>query len=384
MGVTLVPQPVRGLALLALLNTSADAALLPLLPALSRDMQLSGPQAGALVATTTVVSLVVALPVARLAATVGVRPLLLAAALLMPVALLAMAAAPGLGWLLVARSLFGMSFALTYVISPGVAAIRVPGAAGTAALGAAAGAGWLLGPMCAGLLAGVWGWRPALLVMAALTIPATIPFLRPGSRELVTKPLALRELVELARTTPAIAWSAAVAGLLGAVTGTIAVLVPTLLAANGIGPAGIGAAVTVSSVVWIVASTCAGHMRRLRVGLSPVGATVAALALVTALPVLSASTAVLVGFLVLAAACRAPLGALIYPLATRAVNGETGGTAIGGLLHLAWAAAGLAAPLLAGAAMQQGLERAAFAAVCLAAVCVSAGILSTSRRLAPA
>lgn len=382
MGVTLVPQPVRGLALLALLNTSADAALLPLLPAISDDMALSGAQAGVLVATTTVVSLLIALPVARLAATVGVRPLLLAAALLMPVSLLAMAAAPGLWWLLAARSLFGASFALTYVISPGVAAIRVPGAAGTAALGAAAGAGWLFGPMCAGLLAGVWGWRSALLVIAALTIPAAIPFLRRGRQELVTKPLPLRDLVELTRTTPAVAWSAAVAALLGAVTGTIAVLVPTLLAANGMGPAGIGAAVTVSSVVWVVASTCAGQIRRIRVGLTQIGATVAALALVTVLPVLSASTAVLVGFLVLAAACRAPLGALIYPLATRAVNGETGGTAIGGLLHLAWAAAGLAAPLLAGAAMQQGLERVAFAAVCLAAVFVAAGILGASRRLA--
>jgi predicted MFS family arabinose efflux permease len=254
----------------------------------------------------------------------------------------------------------------------------VPGAAGTAALGAAAGAGWLLGPLCAGLLATVWGWRPALLVMAVLTLPAATPFLRGGRRELVSKPLALRELVELARTTPAIAWSAAVAGLLGAVTGTIAVLVPTLLAANGIGPAGIGAAVMVSSVVWIVASACAGRIRRLRIGLPQIGAAVAALALVTALPVLSGSTAVLVGFLVLAAACRAPLGALIYPLATRSVKGEVGGAAIGSLLHLAWAAAGL----LAGAAMQEGFERAAFAAVCLVAVGVATGILGTSRRLA--
>jgi MFS family permease len=379
--VHLVPPPVRALALLALLNASADAAFLPLVPAIRDDLALTGLQTGALLAATTLAALVATLPASALAARRGARPVLLAAALLMPVSLLVMAAAPGLSWLLAGRWLFGLSFAVAWSIAPGVAATRLPGAAGTASLLAASGIGWLLGPVAAGALASVWGWRAPLVVAAVVTVPAALPFVRRGSRAETARAFGLRELLALARTSPAVGWSLAVAALLGVVTGTIGVLVPTLLADNGVGTAGIGAAVTVSAAVWVAAAAGSGRIGRARIGLGAVGSAVAVLALASAVPVASLSTTALVGFLVLAAACRAPLGALIYPLAARASDGERGATAVASLLNLAWAVAALGAPVLAGAALQQGLERLVFAGVCVAGALVAAGMLTTSRRL---
>jgi MFS family permease len=382
--VLLVPRPIRGLALLALLNAAADAAFLPLVPAVRDDLELSGVETGALLAATTLAALCCTLPVGALAARRGPRPLLLGAALLMPLALCVMATAPGLGVLLVGRVLFGLSFTVAWTVAPAAAAVRVPGARGTAALLAVAGLGWLVGPVGAGAAASACGWRVPLLGLAVLTLPAALPFLRGENERIVRRPVRLARLATLVRRSPAVAWAAVVSGLLGAVTGVIGILVPTLLAANGVGPAGVGAAVTASAVVWTAAATGAGRLARPRIGLPVLGATVAALAACWILPVVSRSTVVLVGFLVLAAACRAPLGALVYPLAARAVTGEAEATAVAGVLNVSWAGAALAAPLLAGLAAQQGLERMAFAVVCLGAGLVALGILASARRSVPA
>jgi predicted MFS family arabinose efflux permease len=379
-----IPAPVRPLAVLALLNACADAAFLPLLPAIRDDFGLSGAETGSLLAATTFAALVATMPLSALAARVGARPVLLAAAALMPLSLLAMAAAPGLPWLLAGRILFGLSFAVTWSIAPGVASARVPGAAGTASLLAVSGLGWLVGPVASGALASVAGWRIPLVAAAVASAPAVLPFLRPAPREATEPAVRLGALLALVRTSPAVRWSAAVAALLGIVTGAIGVLVPTLLADNGVGPAGVGLAVTVSAVVWVGAAAGSGHIRGSRIGVRTVGATVAVLAVAWALPVASLSTVTLVGFLVVAAACRAPLGALIYPLASRGVSGERGATAIAGLLNIVWAVAALGAPVLAGAAVQAGLERAAFGAVCLAAATLAVGMLATSRPVATA
>lgn len=381
---TLVPAPVRSLALLALVNALADAAFLPLVPAIRDDLRLTGAQTGALLAATTVAALVGTIPVAQLGARIGARPLLLAAAMLMPISLAGMALAPGLWALLAARMLFGLSFTVNWAITPGLAASRVSGARGTAALLAVSGVGWLVGPMAAGVLTSLWGWRVPLALIALLAVPTALPFLRRGTPERVGGSLSLREAFALATTSAPVAWSAAVAALLGLVTGAIGVLVPTLLADNGMSPAGIGAAVTLSSVVWIAAAAGSGRITRPLIGLRLVGLTVAALAACWALPVLSLSNAALTGFLVLAAACRAPLGALIYPLATRASDGEGSATTIASVLNVAWAMPALVAPLLAGVAMEQGLARATFAAVCVVAAAIAVGMLGTARRLAAA
>lgn len=382
--VTLVPHAVRSLALLALVTSAADAALLPLLPSISDDLDLSGVQAGALFTATTVAVVVAAVPVGQLGARHGAHLLLLAAAALVPVALLGMALAPGLPSLLAARVVLGLSFTVMWSLGPALAAARVPGARGTAPLIAASGIGWLIGPVVSGALAAALGWRAPLAILAAASLLAVGPFLRRGERESVGRPVPLRETFAIVRTSATAAWAAAICAVLGVITAATGILAPTVLAANGVGSAGIGLAVAASAVVWIVAAAGSGRIRRAWIDVRFVGAAMALLALCWALPVASLSSVAVVGFLLLTAACRALVNALLYPLGTQATHGEAGAAALVGLLNLAWAVPALVTPLLVGLAQEQGATRAVFAAVSALTVLVALGMLATPRPAAVA
>jgi MFS family permease len=186
-----IPASIRPVVLLAFANSVADAALLPLLPAIRDDLGLTGAETGAILAATTVTLLVATIPVGQFAARVGSRPLLILAAALVPVSLAAFAAAPTLGVLVAARIAFGLSFAITWSVGAAVATSRVRGAAGSAAILAISGLGWLVGPLVSGLLAGATSWRLPLAVGAIASVPLVLPFLR-GASDAPVQPVRLR------------------------------------------------------------------------------------------------------------------------------------------------------------------------------------------------
>lgn len=383
-GVRIVPATLRPIALLALANAAGDAALVPLVPAIRSDLRLTGIEVGVLFAATTLAVLVASVPAGQLAARVGARRLLLGASVLAPAALLLMAVAPSLAVLLAGRMAFGIAFAVFWSVAPAVAAARQPGASGSGAVIAFSGAGWLAGPLLAGLLADVAGWRAPLAAIAALSAPVALGFVRGAAADPIPRPVAMRSTLALLASSPAVAWSAATASLLGLVTGAIGVLVPTVLAANGVTATGIGVAVALASVVWVVSGFVAARMGGARIQVRFVGAAVAALAACWALPVVSLSSAAVVGFLVVAAACRALLGAVLYPLAAKSTTGESETASLSGVFNLAWAVPALVAPVLAGAAVEQGAARGAFAIVCVVAGIVALGMLAPGRRVATA
>jgi MFS family permease len=382
--VTIVPPALRSVALLALANSAGDAALVPLVPAIRADLRLDGIEVGVLFAATTLAVLVASVPAGQFAARFGARRLLLGASVLAPTALALMAAAPSLGVLLAGRIAFGVAFAVFWSVAPAVAAARQPGASGSGAVIAFSGAGWLAGPLLAGLLADLAGWRLPLVVIAVLSAPVALGFARGEETDTVARPVPMRSTLTLLLSTPTVAWSAATAALLGFVTGTIGVLVPTVLAANGVTASGIGVAVALASVVWVASGFVAARLGGARIRVRFVGAAVAALALCWAVPVVSLSSAAVVGFLVVAAACRALLGALLYPLAAASTAGESETASLTGVFNLAWALPALVAPVLAGAAVEQGAVRAAFALVCGVVAIVALGMLVPGRRVATA
>jgi predicted MFS family arabinose efflux permease len=383
-GMGLVPPSLRPLVLLALANAAGDAAIVPLAPAIRDDLGLSGVELGALFATTTLAVLLTSVPAGQLAARVGSRPLLLGSSLLAPLALGLMAASPSLSLLLAGRIAFGVAFAVFWSVAPAVAASRLPGASGSGPIVAASGVGWLAGPLVAGLLADVAGWRLPLVVIAVLSAPVALSFTRTVPRASVARPVPLRATAGLIASSATVAWAIATAALLGAVTGAIGVLVPTVLAENGLTAAGIGSAVAVASAVWVGAGLLASRIGGARIDVRLVGGAVAALAVCWALPLASLSSVAVVGFLVLAAACRALLGSVVYPLASGEAGGEAATASLSGVLNLAWALAALVAPLLAGAAVEQGAVRAAFAVVAALAALVAAGMLARGRSVATA
>ncbi len=376
----LVPAAVRPLGLLALANGAAEAAFLPLIPTIRDDLELSGAEVGAFFAASTFSVLVTSVPAGQLAARFGARWLLLASALLGPAALVLMAAAPGLSALLAARLLYGVAFAIIWSVAPGVAAARVPGAGGSGVVVAASGIGWLIGPALSGVLAQGFGWRIPLVVIAVATLPSALPFIRRPTHDTLARPVPLRETIALLSRSRRAAWAAVLSGLLGVVTGAIGVLVPTVLSENGVPASGIGFAIAVSAGVWALAAACSGRIGKGRIDVRLAGVAAAALAACWIVPLVSLSSAAVVGFLLLAAACRALLGTLVYPLGALSADGESGVAALSGLLNLAWAAPALIVPVLVGFAQEQGATRPVFGVVCLLVATVAAGILGSTRR----
>lgn len=383
MGVQRIPPSIRPVVLLAFANSAADAALLPLLPDVKADLGLTGAQTGAVLAASTLTALLATVPVGQLASRVGARPLLAVAAVLIPASLAGMALAPSLLALLAARVVFGVSFTVNWAVGASVATSRVRGAAGMASVIGLSGLGWLVGPLLSGGLGGAFGWRVPLAVGALLTVPLVVPFLRRGVDEAATRPVPLRETLRGVALSSRAGWALVLSALLGLVTGVIGVLVPTELADNGMSSAGIGGAVALSSVVWIAAAARVARIGPSRIDLRVVGIVTAFLAACWTLPALSLSSVSLVGFLVLAAAGRAMLGSLIYPLGAAGAD-EAATTSYAGLLNLAWAVPALVAPVLAGLAAEQGATRLAFAAVCALGAVAACGMLVAARTPAPA
>lgn len=376
-------SPLGPLVALAFANSAADAALLPLLPAIRRDLGLTALQTGAILSTTTLAMLATALPIGLLVGRIGARRLLLAAALLIPLSLALQAAAPGLPALLAGRFAFGVSFGVVWVVGPARAMADGRGAAGTGRLIAVSGAGWLVGPVLAGVLADAAGWRATFAALAVATAPvaALVALDRAPAASLAAA--RLRDAFAAVRHDRSAGGATLVSALLGVVTGISGLLAPLVLAANGLSAGEIGVVVGVSAAVWTAAAAVAGRVGPARTNVHALGVGAAALATAWLLPAISLSTAVVIGFLVVSAACRSSIGTLVYAVGAHGASGEASAAASVGVMNLAWGVAAFVSPLAAGAADSEAGVRTAFAAVALLALVLALWLLAP-RRPAPA
>lgn len=121
-----------------------------------------------------------------------------------------------------------------------------------------------------------------------------------------------------------------------------------------------------------------------RIDIRLVGAAVAALALSWLIPVVSLSTAAIVGFLLVSAAFRALLGTVIYVPVPLAVPSEALATPIVGVMNVAWAAMALTSPLAAGLVVGGSGVRWAFVGTAVTGFAVPAWMLVTRPGGAPA
>jgi len=376
----------RVLLALAVVNGVAEASLVPLLPSIRDDLDMTPVQAGIVLSATTLAMLVVAIPVGVAANRYGTRVPLVMAAGLIPIALLGQALAGSLVLLVAARFLFGLSFGIIWVIAPARAAAAGRGASGTGPLIAASGLGWLIGPVVAGGVADLAGWRIASLVLAAAALPL-IPLIaryaeprRTGER---LQRVRLGAALGLVRCDRAIAGAALVSALLGVVGGVSGLLLPLALAGNGLSAGGIGLAFGIAAAVWIAAAALVGRLRASAVHLRGVGVAVAVLAGAWLLPAFGLSTFALLAFLLVSTGCRSAINALNFAVGVRASSGDAAPAVIG-VMNLAWAMMALSTPLLAGLADGSAGVRAAFAVTGLAAACVATVLLAPRPRAAAA
>jgi predicted MFS family arabinose efflux permease len=376
----------RVLLVLAVVNGIAEASLVPLLPSIRDDLGLTSVQAGLVLSATTIAMLVVAMPVGGAVNRFGTRVPLVLAASLIPVALLGQALAGSLPLLVGARFFFGLSFGIIWVIAPARAAADGRGAGGTGPLIAASGLGWLIGPVVAGGVADLAGWRVASVVLALCALPL-VPLVaryaeprRSGER---LESVRLRAAFSLLRRNRAIAGAALVSGLLGVVGGVSGLLLPLALAGNGLSAGGIGLAFGISAAVWIASATLVGRLRASAVHLRGVGIAVAVLAGAWLLPAFGLSTLALIAFLLVSTGCRSTINALNFAVGVRASTGDSAPAVIG-VLNLSWAVMALSTPLLAGLADGSAGVRVAFAVTGLAAAAVAALLLVPRPRPAAA
>ncbi len=373
-------RPATDRALLALTaltfaNSVGDAAVIPILPALRRTLALDGLETGLVLSATTLAMLLAAVPIGLLTTRIGSRRLLLASSVLLPLSLLAQGLAPGLATMLGARVAFGLSFGILWTVGPTLAAGAGRGAAGTGRLIAASGAGWLVGPAFSGLVADISDPQVPFVLLAVLTAPLGLAFLRTGWTEEPAVRGRLRDAVAATRHERSLGGATLVTALLGIVTGVSGLVAPLVLAGNGLSPGAIGAAVALSAVVWIAGGTLATRLPAARIDAHLVGLAAALLAAAWLIPVLSLSTAAMVGFLVCSAAFRAVLNTTVYALARLNVPTDALAAPVVGVMNVAWAAMALTTPLAAGAAMGGVGARWAFVATALAGFAVAGWML---------
>ncbi|MCY7303020.1 MAG: MFS transporter [Thermoleophilia bacterium] len=368
----------RVLLALVVVNGVAEASIVPLLPSIRDDLGMTSVQAGLVLSATTIATLVIAMPVGVAANRFGTRVPLVIAAGLIPIALLGQALAASLPLLIGARLLFGLSFGIIWVIAPARAAAAGRGASGTGSMIAASGLGWLIGPVVAGGVADVAGWRIASLVLAVCALPL-VPLIaryaeprRTGER---LERVRLGAALGLVRRHRAIAGAALVSALLGVVGGVSGLLLPLALAGNGLSAGGIGLVFGISAAVWIAAAALVGRLRASAVHLRGVGVAVAVLAGAWLLPAFGLSTFALLAFLLVSTGCRSAINALNFAVCVRASSGDSA-PAVVGVMNLAWAVTALSTPLLAGLADGSAGVRTAFALTGLAAAAVAVLLLA--------
>ena len=372
----------RVLLALVVVNGVAEASIVPLLPSIRDDFGMTSVQAGLVLSATTIAMLVVAMPVGVAANRFGTRVPLVIAASLVPIALLGQALADSLPLLIGARLVFGLSFGIIWVIAPARAAASGRGASGTGPMIAASGLGWLIGPVVAGGVADMAGWRTASLVLAAGALPL-IPLIaryaeprRTGER---LERVRLWAALGLVRRNRSIAGAALVSALLGVVGGVSGLLLPLALAGNGLSAGGIGLAFGISAAVWIAAAALVGRLRASAVHLRGVGVAVAVLSGAWLLPAFGLSTFALLVFLLVSTGCRSAINALNFAVGVRASSGDSAPAVIG-VMNLAWAVMALSTPLLAGLAEGSSGVRIAFAVTGLAAAAVAVLLLAPRGR----
>ena len=375
-------RPLLAVAALAFASAVADAALLPVLPTLQEGFELSGVQVGALLSAATIVTLLASVPIGLLAGRLGSRRLLLASAALLPASLVVQASAGGLAMLMAGRALFGLSFAILWSIAPAVAAGAGRGAAGAGRLIAAAGAGWLVGPVLSGAVTEVWGYPTAFATIAVLTLPLVAVLARDRSAESRVPAARLRDAIAAAGRERALAGAMLVTALLGVVTGVSGLLAPLVLADNGLTAGGIGAVIALSAVIFTASGAMSTRIPSARVNVRVVGGVAAILAATFLIPMVSFSTFAVIGFLVLGAGARAVLNTVVYALARSHVPTEALATPIVGVMNVTWAATALAAPLAAGVALSAGGAKWAFVATAITGFAVAVWMLLPQPRAA--
>jgi predicted MFS family arabinose efflux permease len=370
---------------LVFLDEVALFALVPLLPSYTRAYHLSDVRAGALLSAASFAIVVASVPAGRLSDRFGARRVTLVAGALVAASMAGEAAAPGFGALLASRAVFGVGSGTIWSAGLSWLGDSAPPASRDRALAAVitvAGAGGMVGPVFAGVLADRVGRGAAFAVVAA-GAAAVVAGLAVGDhgRRVRHDHQPLRRIAAGMRAEPLLAGAVAIMLLGGVGDGVINLVAPLQLGHHGLSAGTIGAWLSVSAAIFIVSSAAVARVGRRAVSLRFAGvmAGLQALALV---PVLIGGGSVPV---VAAVLCRSAFVAapytIAFPLGALGAGRLGFGTGtVNGLMGLVWGGANFAGPLIAGAVIAGPGDRVAYGLLVAFSLVLGVTLVRAGRR----
>lgn len=382
-----VRRPVPTLFALLFLVEVVNWAIVPLAPRFADELELSTVQTGAVLAATSIVSVLVCIPAGVLTDRLGPRAITLGCALLATVGSAGQALAVDFWSLLGARALFGAGFAIAWTAGLVWLGAEVGAGRRARALGSTvttAGVGGLVGPALAGLLAEHVGLPvPFVLtatLLAAVTITLALATVSSGGGAAEHEPLRLASTMRRARRDRVVLGGLAAGTLGGLTTGIVGLLVPLQLDANGLSEGEIGVVFSVGASLFVVASALVARGGDRLVQVRTVAIAAVALAAALLLVLASKATAVVAAFVLLRAPVLSTLFTVSFPLAASgARRAEVGEGAVLGLLNVLWGVASTVGPLAGGAVAQAVGYGAAYGVVFAVAVVVAGWAFAAAR-----
>jgi predicted MFS family arabinose efflux permease len=330
-------------------------AMVPLAPRFAEELDLSPVQTGAVLGSAGFAMLAVALPVGLLADRLGARRLTVGGGILLVVSHVWLGLADGYVSLLAARTLFGVGMGIVWTAGLAVLSTVPVGRHRSFALGGTittAGAASVTGPVIAGYLGDEVSLGAPFLGVAVLTAVATIAvaLTKDGVVEIPVEQPPLRASIARGAYERYVIAAILLMFVLGLVNGSVNLLVPLELRANGLTAGEIGLAFSASSAVFVAATVAVTRAAGNGRGLGLAGAAAAAYAMLLGLPLVTTATAALLVFVVVRGPAWATVSTLPYPLG--AIGADRAGVGYGtvvGVLNVAWGASNAVGPLVAGA-----------------------------------
>ncbi len=369
---------------LVLASSSAQFAIVPIMPIYAHRFGLSGFQQGMVLGATGLSMLAVSVPSGALSDRFGARRLTQWAGLLMAIAILAQSLASDFPALLASRLLFGIDYGVVWTAGLSWIAETVPAGPGLGGSVASAGVGGVAGPAAAGALVQYFGlaipWIATAAGFAVITIGLCL--LRMPARPAAPAASATASLRAAAADRNTMCAAAAIVTA-GVTTGVSALLVPAQLHAAGASPGRIGLDFSIAGLLFVAASAVTTSAGRRAVHMRVICGGMLALAAALSPAALTAAPLAIVAMLCITTAARSVLWTVSYPLAAEGARQSSAGLGVVvGLLNGIWAATTVLGPLVAGLAMGHLSPRAVFGlteVACTAALAATVAVAWRTR-----
>jgi MFS transporter, DHA1 family, solute carrier family 18 (vesicular amine transporter), member 1/2 len=365
---------------LVAIDLALFSAIVPLLPRISDQLDLSKVESGVLLGAFSLAVVVTSVPVGHLADRVGMRTVTVSGSLLTAVATALFAKGGSFPVLVLARAGQGVGSAVAWSAGLAWLAARTPverrGAAISLANASATG-GMIAGPLLGGAVASAIGVRAAFLAAAGVSLAlAAWGLTEADARAPHEREASLRTAVRAAALDSWIAVSLGLIVLVALVGGTLQVLMPLHLGDQGMSQSALGLLYAVGAMLGAISITITGRVSDRRGRLPVARIACPLLGIAVAVLLLPLGTVPFALMLILIAPVQSVLYGVGYPLgADGADRAGLGHGLVLGLVNLIWGLGAVVGPVL-GAAVADALgDRAAYAMLVVLSFAMGAAVI---------